>query len=87
MLTAALPHQAHYISKYGSAGYHQLLEELENTLLAELKRLLAGAESDEESIKKAGSILSLAGQVNIDIEQKTEIPASVRNEPPPTGAT
>jgi len=61
---AALPYQAEYIDKYGDAGYHSLLEDLEQELLEALRKMLAGEESDRASVERAGEILKLANELN-----------------------
>jgi hypothetical protein len=38
LVKAALPHRVAYIDKFGDAGYHNLLEELEKELLVRCKR-------------------------------------------------
>jgi len=52
----ALPHQTEYIDKYGLDGMHYLLEELELSILSELRRILDGKDSDKESLEMAQSI-------------------------------
>ncbi len=63
LVKAALPHQAGYIDKYGDAGYHYLLEELEGSLLAALRKMLAGEETDRASVERAGEILKLSNEL------------------------
>lgn len=57
LLKAALPHQTEYIEKYKSAGYHNLLDELEQSLMKELKKMLEGEYADSASIKQASAII------------------------------
>lgn len=52
----ALPHHTEYIEKYGLNGMYYLLEEIEQSILRELKRIQKGEESDKESIEMAQSI-------------------------------
>ncbi len=61
----ALPHQMDYINKYGVSGLHYLLEELELSILRELRRVLDGKDSDDESIKRASAL-------NLIIKKTTE---------------
>lgn len=57
LVQIALPHHTEYIKKYGSTGYHHLLEELETRLLKELQNILQGTDSDKASIEQAAAIL------------------------------
>jgi hypothetical protein len=63
LVKAALPYQAEYIDKYGDAGYHYLLGDLEEALLGALRKMLAGEESDRASVERAGEILKLANEL------------------------
>lgn len=54
---AALPAYSSYIDKYGDAGCYQLLNVLEAELLKELRRILAGEESDKASVEQASKIM------------------------------
>ncbi|MCL4315579.1 MAG: hypothetical protein M1527_01705 [Gammaproteobacteria bacterium] len=63
LVKAALPHQAGYIDKYGDAGYHYLLEELEESLLAALRTMLAGEEADRASVERAAEIVRLSEEL------------------------
>ena len=69
LVKAALPHQADYIDKYGDAGYHYLLEELEESLLAAMRKMLAGEETDKASIERAGKILKLSNELRANQSQ------------------
>lgn len=59
VLKAALPHQSEYIDMYGASGYHYLLEELEKNLLAELQRMLTGADQDAAGVAQATRIMEM----------------------------
>lgn len=63
LVRAALPHQAGYIDKYGDAGYHYLLEELEQSLLLALRQMLAGEETDRASVERAAEIVRLSDEL------------------------
>lgn len=63
LIKVALPHQAEYIDKYGDAGYHYLLEELEKSLPTSLREMLAGKEADKATIERASEIVRLTGEV------------------------
>lgn len=63
LVMAALPHHVAYIEKYGDTGYAYLLQELENRLLEELRKMLEGAETDRASVERAAEILRLSNDV------------------------
>jgi hypothetical protein len=56
LVKAALPHHVVYIDTVGEAGYYYFLEEIEGSLLDELRKMLAGVESDKESLERAAEI-------------------------------
>ena len=76
LVKAALPHQAEFIDKHGDAGYHYLLEELERALLAALRKMLVGEETDQANLDRANNILRLS----------RELTASQSKVPPNIGA-
>lgn len=63
LVKVALPHQKDYVEKYGDAGYFYLLQELEERLLEELKKMLLGEEADKESLALAAQILRLSNEL------------------------
>jgi hypothetical protein len=63
ILKAALPHRAAYIDQYGTAGYSNLLDELEKNLLAELARIIEGADEDEAALKQSAAVVSAVDKV------------------------
>ena len=63
LVKAALPHHAGYMDKYGDASFHYLLEELEESLLAAMRKMLAGEESDRASVERAAEILRLSSEL------------------------
>ena len=56
-LKAALPHQTQFIDEHDPGTYYYLLDELEITLLIELRTILDGKEVDQSSIHRANDIL------------------------------
>lgn len=62
ILKAALPHQSKWIDDNQPETYHYLLDELENNLLLELKKILDGVEVDAAEITKARKILNAVNQ-------------------------
>lgn len=63
LVKAALPHRSEYIDKFSDSGFHYLMEEIEEKLLDELRKMLAGVESDKESIEQAANILKISDEV------------------------
>lgn len=63
MLIAALPAKEDFIKTADPGAFYHLIDELETQLLEELKRALAGDEDDRETVKRAGEISKLAGEV------------------------
>ena len=63
LVKAALPHRSEFIDKYGDAGYHSLLEELEEALLAALRKMLAGEETDRANLDQANNIRRLSNEL------------------------
>jgi hypothetical protein len=70
LLKSALPHQAEYIDKYDAGAYHFLLDELEEKLLAELKKAIDGSEIDQASIERADEIIGTIRQLEKDRAQQ-----------------
>jgi hypothetical protein len=61
----ALPHQTKFLQEYGVGGTYFLLQELEDTLLKELRRFLREGEAGQEAAKQAREILSASEQAQI----------------------
>ncbi len=57
LLKIVLPHQADYLEKYGHEVHHNLLDEIEELLLSELKNMKNGINTDEDNVKRAGAII------------------------------
>lgn len=70
LLKAALPHQSKFIEEHKSACYHYLLDELENNLLDELKKILEGKATDEASVVQAKAIMEQVKKVDEDERTK-----------------
>ena len=56
LLKTVLPSSAEYIDKYGMAGHHHLLDEIEQLLLMELKNIQEGKDDDKENARRAAEI-------------------------------
>jgi hypothetical protein len=74
---AALPTYSAYIDKYGDAGCYQLLDILEAELLKELRRILAGEESDKASIEQANKIMLAVSKIQ---EQSQALESNVLDQ-------
>jgi hypothetical protein len=75
ILKAALPHQSQWIDQTEPQMYHFLLEELEGNLLAELRKILEGADVSKAEIERAKQILdavTLADKKNIETAEVRE---------------
>lgn len=69
LLKVALPHQSNYIDTHGEASHYHLLEEIEQNLIAELKRSLLGEESDADNVKRSSAIMKEVAKVTSDTER------------------
>jgi hypothetical protein len=66
IVMTALPEFSDYMEQHAASGYHYLLDALEQKLLAELRRMLAGQEADATSIAQAALILRTANKLNAE---------------------
>jgi hypothetical protein len=64
ILKAALPHQTQFIDEQDPEAYYYLIEEIENRLLSELRKILDGKEADQSSIQRANEISSAIQKAN-----------------------
>jgi uncharacterized protein YfbU (UPF0304 family) len=70
ILKAVLPHQTEWIDQNKSERYHNLLDEVEENLLAELRKILDGRESDQATTERARGILNTLNMVDLEQVQK-----------------
>lgn len=63
LIKSALPHYADYIDKQGPEGYYYVLEALDQRLLAEMRAMLSGTETDKAAIEQAAEILRTSEEV------------------------
>lgn len=70
ILIAALPHQAEFIEENEPETYHFLLEEIENLLLAELRKILEGKSADQVATARAKEIIDAVKQADQDRAEK-----------------
>ena len=76
LVKIALPHHASYIDKSGDAGYHYLLEELEEKLLGEMQKMLLGVQADRTSLEQAAEILRLSNEIADAAQLKSMLPSN-----------
>ena len=69
LVVAALPHYSEYLEKNGPEEYYYVLEALDERLLAELKGMLSGAESDKASLEQAAEIIRQANALQAATRQ------------------
>jgi hypothetical protein len=72
LLKAAVPHHSEFIEKYERQpeAYYYLLEEVEASLFAELRRMLEGKEADHAAIAKAKEIMIAVKAANVEQAQQ-----------------
>jgi hypothetical protein len=80
VLKAALPHKAEFIASSQPAAFHDLLDELEERLVAELKNMLEGRDLDEAAIVQAKHIVDATNKL---ASQGTEIEAAIKKRARP----
>jgi hypothetical protein len=64
ILLAALPHRLEFIEKHDPKSYYFLLDELEELLLAELRKILDGTEADQTNAARAKAIMVAVQELN-----------------------
>jgi hypothetical protein len=74
MVKAALPHYSEYIDQYGTSGLSLLIDELEETLLAQIVAGLESTASDDKTVNQAAAILTAVENVAASTKPEIEIP-------------
>lgn len=69
LIKTALPHSSQYIDDHGPSAAYYLLDQLETSLLDELKRILDGGAADMAEVARAKQILIEASRVNHDVSE------------------
>lgn len=77
VLKAALPDKSHLIETGPPAAFHDLLDELEERLLAKLKNLLEGRDLDEAAIVQAKHIVDASNKL---ASRGTEVETAITNK-------
>ncbi|MCQ6458496.1 hypothetical protein, partial [Vibrio parahaemolyticus] len=60
----ALPHCQEYLDQRGEAGYHSLLDELEELIILAINEMLAGQDADRETLERASEILKVSVELD-----------------------
>jgi len=66
ILKAALPHHSTFIDENEPEVYYYLLDEVENSLLSELKKILDGKNADQETLAKARQIMAEVEKAKVE---------------------
>lgn len=73
LLKAVLPHRSEFIDRNEPNAYHYLLDEIEQSLLTELQKILRGEDQDSAGIEQAARIMEMA---RISLSQEPAVAAS-----------
>jgi len=68
LVKAALPHYSSYVDEYGSAGFYDLLDELESRLLEEIQKMIQGVEADQGTVMQAAEIMKAVNKVQSSVD-------------------
>lgn len=71
ILKAALPHQREFIEGQEPEAYYYLLDEVEEKLLFELRKILEGREADQAATSRAKEIMDAVN--SMEFEQAQEL--------------
>jgi hypothetical protein len=66
LIKTALPNFSDILDKYGSRAWFHTLEPLENQLIVEVQRMLAGKDDDKARLERAAEILKQSNEVMRD---------------------
>jgi hypothetical protein len=69
LLKTVLPSRSEYIDKYGMSVHHNLLDEIEQLLLMELKNIQDGHEDDKVNAKRAAEINKEVEKVSNEVAE------------------
>jgi hypothetical protein len=75
ILKAALPNQSELIDGLDPNSYYYLLDVIEGSLLAELRKILEGKEADEAATVRAKTIMEAVRQVDEDVAKRRVLTA------------
>jgi hypothetical protein len=74
---AVLPHHAKWIDESEPGAYHYLLDEIENHILAELRKILEGKDADQAAAVRAKEIMDTVKQV--EEKRAEEVVAEIKS--------
>jgi hypothetical protein len=77
ILKAVLPHHAKWIDESEPGAYHYLLDEIENNILAELRKILEGKDADQAAAVRAKEIMDTVKQV--EEKRAEEVVAEIKS--------
>jgi hypothetical protein len=77
LLKVALPHQTEFIDKNETGALHYLLDELEDKLLAELRKMLKGVEIDNATVARSAEMMDLVNKITAENEKGAAEVASI----------
>ena len=80
LVKTALPHRSASIDQHGDAAYYGLLDELEERLLEEFRKMLAGEETDKAGLERAAEILKLSTELS-GATRESVLPPNVMFDP------
>jgi hypothetical protein len=63
LIKAALPYLSDYLDQHGAVVFHYTMEALEDQLLAEMRRMISGAEDDKSNVERAAEILKHSSEL------------------------
>jgi hypothetical protein len=75
VLKAALPHQSEWIDKSDPGAYYYLIDEIEASLLTELRKILEGKEADQMATVRAKEIMNAVKQAD---KEQAEADAKIK---------
>lgn len=70
LVEVALPHRKEFVEQFGDVAYFYLLEELEEKILAEVKAMIEGRESDASAVERARRVLEVIGKMDAAAAQE-----------------
>jgi hypothetical protein len=76
ILKAVLPHHSKFIDEHEPETYYFLLEEIERSLLSELRRVLEGKEADRADAARAKEIMDTVRDVEAERAQQIAVNVS-----------
>ncbi len=80
LVRTALPHRSASIDQHGDAAYYGLLDELEQRLLEEFRKMLAGEETDKAGLERAAEILKLSTEIS-GAARESGLPPNITFDP------